>query len=78
MSFLVCIKNSVTINSVKIEDDQVIFRPMTATVKWTRPADNDMNDNAFYMWIEGAKEASAGMSSYIAKGETEELFQATW
>ncbi len=65
--------NTVTINSVDIKGDCVTYRPMTATVSWTRPADNDINENAFYVWMKGADAPSGSMSSVIAKGETEVL-----
>lgn len=74
--------SSTSARSFLIEDknwkgDCVVGRPMEATIKWTRPVTNDFEENNFYLWIEGDEYTEdalvAGMTSYIAKGETEEL-----
>jgi len=58
---------------VSIEGDFVVHRPMAAKVTWTRPQVNENNENRFYLWLEGGKSAVGATSSYVAKGEKDEL-----
>ena len=53
--------------------DYVVHRPMEAKVTWTRPQENENNENRFYLWLEGSKSAVGATSSFVAKGVTETL-----
>jgi len=59
--------------SVSIVGDNVVYRPMSATVTWTRPQNNESNENMFYLWLKGVDKSVGGVSGYAAKGETETL-----
>ena len=59
--------------SVKFEGDYVVNRPMAAIVTWTRPQDNENNENKFFLWLKGMDKPVGGVSGYAAKGEKETL-----
>ena len=61
------------INSGIMEGDFVVNRPMTVTINWTRPKNNNANENKFYLWLDGDAKPVAAMSSNVAKGESETL-----
>ena len=58
---------------ISFEGDFVVHRPMAAKVTWTRPQVNENNENRFYLWLEGGKSAVGATSSFVAKGEKDEL-----
>ena len=59
--------------SVKFDGDYVVNRPMAAIVTWTRPQDNENNENKFFLWLKGMDKPVGGVSGYAAKGEKETL-----
>ena len=59
--------------SVKFDGDYVVNRPMAAIVTWTRPQDNENNENKFFLWLKGMDKPVGGVSGYADKGKKETL-----
>ncbi len=66
-------KENVKVNKMTLSGDYVVHRPMTATINWTKGKNSLQNETIFYLWFGGDAKPLAYRTSFIGKGETEDL-----
>ena len=63
----------IKVNGITFEGDLVERRPVTAVINWTRGKHNFLNENPFYLRLDGGKGVAGAVSSYVDRGATQNL-----